>query len=71
MKVWCFRSVAAGWALTNDPAGLKLPNELGPWTLHKEAELAGNAADERQAIELIGKHGFCCFRSEVVPEAPG
>jgi hypothetical protein len=66
MKVWCFKSDAAGWALTDEPAGLKLPEEFGPWILHKQAELAGDAADEREAIELIGRHGYCCFRSETV-----
>jgi len=61
---WCFKADGGLWALTGDASGANLPVELGPWTLHQQAELKGDAQDERQAIQLIEEHGFCCFRSE-------
>ena len=64
VKVWCFKADGGLWALSRDASGANLPADLGPWTLHQEAELKGEAQDERQAIQLIEEHGFCCFRSE-------
>lgn len=61
VKVWCFKSGDQLWALTGESSGAQLPAHLGRWSLHKAVELSGDADDERQAIELIEAHGFCCF----------
>lgn len=61
MKVRCFRFEDQLWALTGESSGVYLPGHLGSWCLHKEVELTGDADDEREAIQLIEAHGFCCF----------
>jgi hypothetical protein len=61
VKVWCFKSGDELWALTGERSGAQLPAHLGPWNLHKEVEMFGDADDEREAMGLIEKHGFCCF----------
>jgi hypothetical protein len=63
VEVWCFKAAGGLWALSRDASGANLPTELGPWSFHQTAELHGLADDEREAIELIEEHGFCCFRS--------
>ncbi len=49
MKVWCFKSDDNLWALTGEASGAQLPAVLGPWNLHKEAELHESVDDEREA----------------------
>jgi hypothetical protein len=64
VEVWCFKAAGGLWALSGDASGANLPAGLGPWCFHQIADLQGEADDEREAIELIEEHEFCCFQSE-------
>jgi hypothetical protein len=66
VKVWCFKATSGLWALTGESSGARLPEDLGPWTLHRAVDLLGTADDEREAITLIEADGYCCFRDEPV-----
>ena len=61
MQVWCFVGAGGLWALSGEESGACLPDHLGPWTFLKIATLDGGEQDEREALALIGEHGFCCF----------
>lgn len=61
MKVWLFAGAGDLRALTCDGEGANLPEDFGPWAIVRAVELLDDAPDEREAIALIGEHGFCCF----------
>jgi len=61
LKVWLFAGAGELHALSCDGEGTNLPEDLGPWEMLRAVELQDDAPDEREAISLIGEHGFCCF----------
>jgi len=62
MDVWHYQSRDRLYALTGEKDGSNLPDDLGPWVLRGFITLLGQADDEREAISLITKHGYCCFK---------
>jgi hypothetical protein len=61
MDVWLYRGPDRLRALTIEPLGGNLPDDLGPWALVRPFTLHAGAPDEREAIELVEAHGYCCF----------
>ncbi len=61
MNVWLFTGADRLRALTRDQDGSNLPDDFGPWAMVRPVALDGDGADEKEAINLIGEHGYCCF----------